>query len=351
VADPEARQTLRELGLSLEVMRNTLDALLDLSQLETGAIKAEIGEVRLDELFRRVGSEFHSIAAAKGLQLKVVPTSALVRSDPRLLERILQNLVCNAVKYTPAGKVLLGARRRGERLRLEVCDSGIGIAEDQLEAIFEEFYQVGNAARERRFGRGLGLSIVRAAAELLEHRLDVRSRPGRGSAFAVETPFVRRARAGPTRCADRVHADGMAPAATILLVEDEAAIRRALRTLLELEGYRVTAAASGGEALQLVKQRLCRPALVMVDQNLPGDLSGIEIVQHLRRLTEPHLPALVITGDVLPERLAALRTAGLPYLTKPVNVDELQALVGNLVGRGLRAPMVPASSAPQPASR
>jgi PAS domain S-box-containing protein len=348
VADPEALQILRELGLSLEVMRTTLDALLDLSQLETGAIKAEIGEVRLDELFRRTASEFRSVATAKGLQLKVVSTSALVRSDPRLLERILQNLVCNAVKYTPAGTVLLGARRRGARLRIEVWDTGIGIADDQLEAIFEEFYQVGNAARERRFGLGLGLSIVRAAAELLGHRLEVCSRPGRGSVFAVEAPFVRRTEASrPSRPGGHARVGTTAAlAATILLVEDDAAIRNALRTLLELEGYRVVAAASGQEALKLVEQGICRPAMAIVDQNLPGDLSGVATVQRLRGLLKPHLPALVITGDVLPERLAAIRLAAQPYLTKPVDVEELRLVIRSLIGRSPPAPVVPAIAPP-----
>jgi signal transduction histidine kinase/ActR/RegA family two-component response regulator len=339
VADPEVLQTVRELGLSVDVMRNTLDALLDLSQLETGAMRAEVGEFRLDELFRRIVSEFRGLAAERGLELRVVPSGTVVRSDPRLLERVLQNLVSNAVKYTRAGKVLLGGRRRGGLLRVEVWDTGIGIAPDQLEAVFEEFYQVANPARERRFGHGLGLSIVRAAAELLGHRLDVRSRAGRGSVFAVEVPFVRRAGAGPAGPADRADADGVAPPATILLVEDDAAIRGALRALLELEGHRVTAAASGGEALRLVERGLCRPAMVVADQNLPGGLSGVETARRVRGLTEPHLPALVITGDVLPDRLAAIRQAALPYLTKPVGADELRALVRGLVGRGPGAPV------------
>ncbi len=198
VSDPEALRTVQELGLSVDVMRGTLDALLDLGQLESGAIKAEVGEVGLDGLFRRLAGEFRGLAAAKGVGLRVVPSRAVVRSDPRLLERILQNLVSNAVKYTRAGKVLLGCRRYGSgRLRVEVWDTGIGIAQDQLEAIFEEFYQVANPARERRFGHGLGLAIARAAAELLGHRLDVRSRQDRGSVFAVEVSLARRGSAEP----------------------------------------------------------------------------------------------------------------------------------------------------------
>jgi PAS domain S-box-containing protein len=349
IADPETLETVRELGLSIDVMRNTLDTLLDLSQLETGAIRPEMRAFALHELFQRIGGEFRGLAAAKGLALKMVPTSALVRSDPRLLERVLQNLVSNAVKYTRAGTVLLGCRRRGARLRIEVWDTGIGIAQDQLQAIFEEFYQIANAARERRFGLGLGLSIARAAAELLGSRLDVRSTLNKGSVFAVEVPLVRRAEAGrPSPHGEHARVGTpTALSATILLVEDDAAIRGALRTLLELEGYRVVAAASGQEALDLVEQGTCRPAMAIVDQNLPDDLSGVATVQRLRSLLKPHLPALVITGDVLPERLAAIRLAAQPYLTKPVNVEELRMVVRSLIGRSPPAPVVLATAPPK----
>ena len=347
VTDTLALRAVHELGHSIEVMRNTLDALLDLSQLETGAIKAEVGEFELNDLFERIGGEFRGLAAAKGLELRVVPTSAVVRSDPRLLERIVQNLVGNAIKYTQAGKILLGCRRRGEQLRIEVVDSGIGIAQDQLETIFEEFYQVANPARERRFGLGLGLSIANAAAELLGSTLAVRSALGQGSLFAVEVPFVRRAANEASSCDRREAKGAVASAATILLVEDDAAIRVALRTLLELEGYRVSAAASGGEALHLVERGICRPAMAILDQNLPGDLSGVETVQRLRALTKPHLPALLITGDVLPDRLAAIQAAALPHLIKPVRADELRVLVRGLAGiSGVSAPAAPASRPP-----
>jgi PAS domain S-box-containing protein len=351
IADPEALQTVRELGLSLDVMRNTLNTLLDLSQLETGAIKAEIGEFRLGELFQRIGSEFRGLAAAKGLALRLVPTSAVVRSDPRLLERVLQNLVSNAVKYTQRGKILVGCRRRDGSLRIEVRDTGIGIAQDQLKAIFEEFYQAANAARERRFGLGLGLSIARAAAELLGSRLSVRSTPGKGSTFCMEVTFARRAGVGKPAPRGESAKTGSRAAglATILLVEDDAAIRSGLQALLELEGYRVVAAANGPEALELVEQGAGLPAMAIVDQSLPGELSGVATVQRLRHLLEPHLPALVITGDVLPERLAAIRQAALPHLTKPVSVDELRILVRSLIGSQPPPPaplMAPLPTAP-----
>ncbi|MEK0081831.1 response regulator [Benzoatithermus flavus] len=335
IADPELLETLRELGLSIDVMRNTLDTLLDLSQLETGAIRPEIREFDLEGLFQRIGSEFRQLAAAKRLELTVVPTSVIVRSDPRLLERVLQNLVSNAIKYTRAGRILLGCRHRGGKARIEVWDTGIGIAKDQIEAIFEEFYQVANPARERRFGLGLGLSIAQAAAELLGSRLSVRSTVGKGSVFSLEVPLVRRAEPGePLPRGSRASADVENLSATILLVEDDAAICGGLRALLELEGYAVTAVAGGREALALVEQGICRPGLVIADQNLPGDLSGVETVRRLRRLLgSRHLPALIVTGDVLPEHLAAIRLAALPYLTKPVDPNELQIVIRSLIGR------------------
>ena len=358
VADPEVLQTVRELGLSVDVMRNTLDALLDLSQLETGAMRAEVGEFRLDELFRRIVSEFRGLAAERGLELRVVPSGTVVRSDPRLLERVLQNLVSNAVKYTRAGKVLLGGRRRGGLLRVEVWDTGIGIVPDQLEAIFEEFYQVANPARERRFGHGLGLSIVRAAAELLGHRLDVRSRAGRGSVFAVEVPFVRRAGAGPAGPADRADADGVAPPATILLVEDDAAIRGALRALLELEGHRVTAAASGGEARSLrgllaaagrraethasaeAFLEAHRPGVegcLVVDVHLPG-MGGLELQRELaRRGGGP--PCVFVTGrGELAQAVRAMREGAVDFLVKPVGGEALLASVERALDRAHRRP-------------
>lgn len=350
IADPEALATVRELGSSIDLMRNTLDTLLDLAQLETGAIKPAFRAFTLDELLQRIASEFRGLAAAKGLTFRMVPTTAVVRSDPRLLERALQNLVSNAVKYTPAGKVLVGCRRRGRRLRVEVWDTGIGIPRDRLGAIFEEFYQVANPARERRLGLGLGLSIAHAAAELLGSRIEVRSTLGRDSVFALELPLLPQGMAGEARSRGRwATVPAGEAAAKILLVEDDIAIRNGLRALLELEGYGVAAVASGREALALTQGGACRPGMAIVDQNLPGDLTGVETVQRLRRLLGAHhLPALVITGDVLPDRLEAIRRAALPHLTKPVNPDELRMVVRSLIGRGGAVPALVAAPAAVP---
>jgi PAS domain S-box-containing protein len=335
VTEPEALRTIQEFGRSIDTMRDTLDALLDLYQLESGAIAPSVGDFAVDELMQGIAGEFHGVAAAKGLRFRAVPTSAIVRSDRRLLERILRNLVANAVRYTQVGGILLGCRRRRARLEVQVWDTGIGIAADERDAIFEEFYQVGNPARDRQFGLGLGLAIARASAELIGSRLGVRSVPGKGSMFAVEVPFIGRAEPTRPHRGRQPVAAAASSAATILLVEDEPAIRGALRTLLGLDGHRVMVAATGGVAVAMVEEGACRPAMVIADQNLPGGLSGADTVLRLRELTRPRdLPALVITGDVLPERLAAIARAGLPHLKKPVDIRELRALVRTLLGDG-----------------
>ena len=330
--DPDALRTIQKLGRSIDTMRNTLDALLDLHQLESGVIRPSLVELSLHGLLPAVAGQFQGLATQKGLQLRVVPTTAVVHSDFRLLERVLHNLVANAVRYTPAGRVLLGCRHRGAKLAIEVRDTGIGMAAAELEAIFEEFYQVGNPARERQFGLGLGLAIARAASELIGGRLTVRSSPGKGSTFAVEIPFVGRGRVSPHARGERGLGAAVLPA-TILLIEDDDAIRDALQTWLALEGYDVVAASDGGAAVALVEEGHCRPALVIADQNLPGKLSGADAILRLRDgLGTARLAGMVITGDVLPERLAEIDRSGLPHLRKPVDVGELRALVHTLVG-------------------
>ena len=331
---PAAVRAIENLGSSIDTMRNALDSLLDLSQLETGAIQAEPVEFALNDLLQAITREFDGLASSKGLQLRAPTTTALVRTDRRLLERVLQNLVANAIKYTDDGRVLIGCRRRQHRVSIQVWDTGIGIAADKLEPIFDEFFQVANAARERRLGLGLGLSIARAAADLVGSRLEVCSVPGKGSVFSVAVPCVGVAR--PPALIVRPPVPSHPPsefARVILVIEDDEPIRDALSSLLNLDDYGVAAFATGDAALAAVVHGSCNPALIIADQNLAGELSGTKTIELVRRHLQPrHVPALVITGDVLPERLAGIRDAALPCVTKPVNVDELQMIVRTLLG-------------------
>jgi two-component system CheB/CheR fusion protein len=188
-----------------------------------------------------------------------------VRSDPRLLEQMIHNLLSNAVKYTNKGKILLGCRRCGDKLRIEVWDTGIGIPEEQLQAIFEEFHQLDNPARERSRGLGLGLAIVERLADLLGHAVDVRSRPGKGSVFAVEVPLGRDAPQWRPRLDRSVEKESAHQRGAILVIEDDPPVREMLALLLEGEGHRTTTAEDGRKALELAARGVIRPDLVIAD--------------------------------------------------------------------------------------
>ena len=345
-ADPEAVQVVRDLGTAVEVTRNTLDALLDLHQLESGAIAPQITDFPLAAVFRLLAAEFRGLCEANGLGLRIVGTSAVARSDRGLVQRILQNLMANAVKYTVAGQVLLGCRRRGGMLRLEVWDTGVGIPGDKLQAIFEEFRQLEDIAHDRRLGLGLGLSVAQSAAELLGTRIDVRSVAGKGSVFTITVPASTAAlsmtgqpQPGIPRIAP--------PATTILLIEDDPLVQGSLRTLLAAEGYAVVVARSGAEAAALVDAGRCRPQLVLADQNLPGGTPGVDCVRWLRELLGPDLPALMLTGDTAPASLRAIEAAGLPLHVKPIQAGQLLAAIRERL-RGAQLPKL-RSGAPTPA--
>ena len=189
VKDQATLKLVARLDETLGAMSGMLNTLLDINQLEAGIVRAERTRFLIDDLIERLRTEFSYHAESQGIGWHVVTSSLAIHSDPRLLEQMLRNLLSNAMKYTTKGRVLLGCRRRGDKLRIEVWDTGPGIPEGQLQRIFEEFHQLDNPARERSRGLGLGLAIVERLAELLDHRIDVRSRPGKGSVFAIEVPL------------------------------------------------------------------------------------------------------------------------------------------------------------------
>jgi len=280
-------------------MSSMLDTLLDINQLEAGVVRREMIDFPINTVLERLRTQFIFHAAAHGLGWRVVPSSLSVRSDPRLLEQMIRNLLSNAVKYTNEGKILLGGRRRGEKLRIEVWDTGSGIPEEELQAIFEEFHQLDNPARERSKGLGLGLAIVERLADLLGHAVDVRSRPGKGSVFAVEVPLL--GRDAPTWRPQHVAPEAKESArqsGAILVVEDDPSVREMLALLLEGEGHRTTTADDGREALDLAARRAIRPDLVVADYNLPKGLNGLQVVDGLRETLGHEIPAVILTGNI-----------------------------------------------------
>lgn len=333
--DAETQQLIGNLERSVQSMRDLLDSLLDVSRLDAGVVPVQIRPFALSEVFERLQTESMMTASAKGLRLRVRPTSVWVRSDPALLHRILLNLLSNAMRYTANGTVLLACRRSadGQRARIEVWDSGIGIATEHQQDIFKEFYQVGNIERDRGKGLGLGLNIVQRTAQLLGCTVHVQSRPAVGSRFSIQVPVTmpeidgRRRDLPVTDAVDDL--DGLA----VLLVEDDALAREALADLLASWGARVAAADDLSTALQrLVAAGL--PDVIISDYRLRDDCTGLAVVQQLRLSAGRQIPACLISGDTDPELLLRVREAGLTLLHKPVRPAKLRSLIRRLASRG-----------------
>jgi two-component system CheB/CheR fusion protein len=312
-------------------MSGMLDTLLDINQLEAGIVQRDIAEFPVNALFDELRRQFAHVETSGRLDLRVVPSGLSVRSDQRLLTQMIGNLVSNAIKYTEAGRVLLGCRRCGDKLRIEVWDTGIGIPAEQLSAIFEEFHQLDNPARERSKGVGLGLAIVQRLAELLGHAVDVRSSLGKGSVFSIEVlagaaePTARPQLYSPQPQTDTGHGK------TILVVEDEPLIREMLTLLLEGEGYRTVSAADGAAALALATRGAVRPDLVLADYNLPNGPNGLQVVASLQEVLGQAVKAIILSGDISTNTLREIARAGRAYLGKPVTASVLIGLIEELL--------------------
>ena len=324
VADSENRVTLAQLDDAVAHMTELLDSLLEVNRLESGEFNPDITDFSIDPVLARACEEQALVAASKGLQLRTVACSAVVRSDRSLLACMVGNLLANAIKYTDRGKVLVGCRHRAGTLRIEVWDTGIGIAADQLDAIFEEFYRA-DRSDPSRSGLGLGLYSVQRFARLLGHTVEVRSRPGRGTMFALSVALGKNALAQPP-------ANQRTAEPVILLLEDDARQRDTLRTLLEIEGYRVMAAATGDEALRQLRAATApRPDIIIADYDLRAGTTGLQAISDVRHMVDEQLPAMVVCGHPSADVRAAIEASGLISVPKPVRAAELVAMVDVLV--------------------
>jgi len=316
---------LKSMEQSLDGLRVLLDGLLDVSKLDAGLVVAKPMDMPVAPILDRLTTEYGPRAAERGLDFRRIGCAAMVRSDPVLLERILRNFVENALRYTESGGVLIGCRRRGDRLRVEVVDTGIGIPPERQRDVFEEFFQVGNPERDRAKGLGLGLAVVRRLARLLGHDVDVRSTPGRGSAFAVEVPLVTAVGTASREVPVRPSTDANA---VVLVVDDEELVRLGLQAMLEGWGYRVLAAGSRAEAIGLLDAH--RPDLILADYRLRGGETGLEVIRAVHARLGVRTPAAIVTGDTAPERLAEAQAGGYRLLHKPVAAAELRMAVSEL---------------------
>lgn len=309
---------------------DSLDTLLDISRLDAGEVAPQIRPVELNPLFLALNNVFVAQAAGKELQLRLRATPCWVLSDPHLLQRLLSNLVDNALKYTSHGGVVVAARARGPQVWIDIRDTGIGIADEHLGRIFDEFYQIGNPGRDRAQGLGIGLSIVQRLSRLLAHPLQVRSRPHRGSLFRLALPAVSASGVAPS--AARAGAALRLPQ-RVLVVDDEAAIRQAVTGLLQAHGVSIDAVAGEAEA-EAVLARAARgepPVEVLLcDVRLADGADGLAAAQRLRARFGPGLQVLLITGETAPLRLQQMRNAGLQVLLKPVAADRLLQVLASL---------------------
>ncbi|MGH7554081.1 MAG: response regulator, partial [Longimicrobiales bacterium] len=331
--DEATLKLLHRLDETVNTMASMLDKLLDINQLEAGIVRPAIIDFPIKGLLDELRTEFTYYTVTKGLDWRVVQSGLTVRSDPRLLEQIIRNLLANAVKYTDKGKLLLGCRRRGDKLRIEVWDTGPGIPELELGAIFEEFHQLDNPARERSKGLGLGLAIAQRLADLLGHSIDVRSRVGAGSGFTVEVPLGRAEMAYHPLQGENTTQERPPSRGAILVIEDDPAIRELLQLLFDDDGHRTLVAADGHKALELAAQGSSVPDLVIADYNLPDGLNGLEVIASLRKQLQNDIPAIVLTGDISTDTLREIAGHGCVHLNKPVRAKKLAHHVQRLLAK------------------
>ncbi|MGA2839989.1 MAG: PAS domain S-box protein [Steroidobacteraceae bacterium] len=330
--DHHAIEALSQQEQAIGAMSRLLNALLDISKLESGAIRPEPTDFTVAAIFEELRMEFASIAANKGLRLEVESCLDAVYSDPSLVEQILRNLVSNAVKYTREGWVRLRCLHEASLVRIEVLDSGVGIPPDQLPYIYDEFYQVGVPTNSSRDGYGLGLSIVQRLVKLLTLKLDVRSEVGRGSAFSLVLPASTGHDVTADRTSSRSPFSGAQPIgeARVLVVEDNVSVRQATCLLLELEGYQVTPVASLSEALQHI-QKGHGVDLLITDYHLSDGETGTQVIATLREILGISLKAVLTTGDTSSAIKQLPRDPYLRITSKPIQAEELLTMLRALL--------------------
>jgi len=326
----QERQIVNHIRRAVDAMEELFDALLDISRLDAGAVRPQIETFPLASVFDRLRLEFGPIAHQKRLSLKVMKTCAYIRSDPSLLARIVGNLLSNAVRYTDRGGLVLGCRRQGEELRIEVWDTGRGIPVEKHREIFREFSQLERTEAERRTGLGLGLAIVERLARLLDHAVQVRSRPGKGSVFAISVPRGRREDSIVEAAAELTTAFDLT-GVLILVIDSDPAVRQAMDTLLRKWNCDVVIASSGAEMKDKVALVRRVPDLIISDYRARGAGNAVGVVELLRNEFNSEIPALFLTGDTGLDRARDQEVGGMPILHKPLNPARLRTLIANLL--------------------
>jgi signal transduction histidine kinase/CheY-like chemotaxis protein len=330
VKDKEILRIIEDINsVSISTAR-LLNALLDVSELEVGAIKPRKEVFSVNNILISIFQSFLPLAKDKELDFRVVPSSLYVESDPALLERILGNFMSNAIRYTDKGSVLIGCRKRGDKVSIEVWDTGCGISDDQMSLIYEDFYQVENKERDRGKGLGLGLALAKRLADSLKHTIDSKSRLGSGSYFSVNVDLAEnKAEINNDEILMNImNLSGI----NILLVEDDIDVLKATKQLLESWGCKVKTARNKDEVMNLINEDpYTNPDIILADNRLPGDASGIDITYLIQEKLQTSIPCVIMTGDVERSHVQSIIDQGFPVLLKPIQPAKFRAMLSHLI--------------------
>lgn len=328
--DEQRQEALHAMDVSVSIMEDLLGALLNVGQLDAGRIKPQVNTFQVSTVLERLRIQFSHLAREKGVELRVMPTGAAVVSDRALLERVLSNFVANAIRYTDVGRILVGCRHHGKTLRIEVHDTGVGIAPEHQERIFQEFYRVGGQ-QSAKHSLGLGLNIAHRLAEMLEHQVHLRSTLGKGSMFAIDVPIgnVWHSAVGEAEISERI--GGEFSGLTCLVLEDDPNLREAQTTLLERWGMSTHTLTDFDNVAATLEGMEVPPDVIITDYHLRGGLTGVDVVHQINDILELPCPAIVVTADVTPGLVQEIRSEGFPVLIKPVSPPGLRVIMHNIL--------------------
>jgi len=328
---PKQVQLSEKMNLSLDSMGELLDALLDISILESGTVEPRNREVSLLEFLEHLDSRNSQQIITKGLEFVCSPIECVIHTDPALLERIIENFITNATRYTETGTISIDCQLHDEFVRIAVSDTGQGIPENELEAIFDNFYQLNNAVRNRTKGLGLGLSIVKNVARILDYQTHVTSTLGKGSTFSVDVPLSKSKQIFEERKEhnkDVLATSTLSEKLSVLIVDDEPAIVDAMQELLSMYDMKIVTAGHGAEALAHIQEGF-KPDFVLTDYRLP-EMNGVELISKIRAAVNEDLPVVIMTGDTSAENIKDANLNNCTVLHKPVNIDQLLSLIRSI---------------------